>query len=132
LGGSETQREMGCPDLEISIAYNGFHNVGRKISCPLVTAAKKEAEELGDLTRNPASSQAEEPPLLQEFCSQSGADFAVLGDFSLLCRRQNVSLLPEKITVDTNTGGAVNDDMSTLVTVGKRCWQMHGLNKSGH
>lgn len=104
----------------------------QKISCPLVTAAKKEAEELGDLTRNPASSQAEEPPLLQEFCSQSGADFAVLGDFSLLCGRQNVSLLPEKITVDTNTGGAVNDDMSMLVTVGKRCWQMHRLNKSGH
>lgn len=56
----------------------------------------------------------------------------MLGDFSLLCGRQNVSLLPEKITVDTNTGGAVNDDMSTLVTVGKRCWQMHRLNKSGH
>lgn len=124
---------MGCPDLNISTAYNGFHNNGRKISCPLIAATNKEVEELGDLTRNHGSSQAEEPPLLQELCTQPGAEIsAVLGDFSLLSGRQNRSLLPEKITVDANIGGAVNDDTSTLVTVGKLCWQMHGLNKSGH
>ena len=34
-----------------------------------------------------------------------------------------MSLLPAKITVDTNIGGAVNDDMNRLVTVDKLCWQ---------
>lgn len=42
-----------------------------------------------------------------------------------------MSLLPAKITVDTNIGGAVNDDTSELVTVGRLCWQIHGLTTNG-
>lgn len=36
-------------------------------------------------------------------------------------------LLPAKITADTNIGGAVNDDVNGLVTVGKLCWQIGRL-----
>lgn len=32
-------------------------------------------------------------------------------------------LMPAKITVDRNIGGAVNAGMNGLVTVGKLCWQ---------
>ena len=38
-----------------------------------------------------------------------------------------MSSLPAKITVDINIGGAVNDDMNRLVTVGKLCWQIGRL-----
>jgi len=42
-----------------------------------------------------------------------------------------MSFLPAKITVDTNIGGAVNDDMNGLVTAGKLCWQIGRLTRSG-
>lgn len=38
-----------------------------------------------------------------------------------------MSLLPAKATVDTNIGGAVNDDMNGLVTVDKLWWQIGRL-----
>lgn len=32
-------------------------------------------------------------------------------------------MLPAKIAVDADSGGAVNDDVNGLVTVSKMCWQ---------
>lgn len=97
-----------------------------------------EAEELGISTRNPDSSEVGEATgasgaqaSMVRFRQSSVLSPRLLGDFSPRSGRQNMSLLPAKITVDTNIGGAVNDDTSELVTVGRLCLQIHGLTTNG-